>query len=1844
MKPYEAESNRPASREEDIAIVGMACFFPGSDTAGQYWENIVHKVDCVGAPPDDWQPDHFLNPAHADRSYTGQGGYLRELCRFNPAKYGIVPNSIEGAEPDHFLAFRCAVEALADAGYPEISLDRERTGVILGRGIFINRGLVTMIAQGYMVDQMVNVLRQIEPQRGEDDFALIRETLKKRLPPFTAETVPGLTHNVLAARIANRLDLQGPTYTVDAACASTLLAVEHGMRELRAGRCGAILAGGVQVSTPGMVHQAFSYLQALSRTGKIAPFSAEANGTLLGQGCGVVVLKRRSDAERDGNRIYALLKAVGISSDGKAMGLLAPRQDGQELSIRRAYEQAEIEPSSVELIEAHGTGIPLGDQTEIRSLTSCFGAREGGKPNVAIGSVKSMISHLIPASAAASLIKTALALYHRVLPPMLHAEQVNPALGLDRTPFYICTEARPWVHGRRDVPRRAAIDAFGFGGINAHAVLEEHASVDERQLERFDRRWPAELVVLSADDRSSLRDRAARLLDWLEKAESVELLDVAGSLAGETGSSRLAIVAKDPDDLRKKLATVVRLLAEENRTKIQDRSGIFWYAEPLAREGRVAFLFPGEGAQYTNMLADLCQHFPEVRREFDLTDAAFAKSSFGQSLSRLIFPLPEEREQAERELLELGGAVTSVTLASRGLLALMSTLGVKADAILGHSSGEFGALMAAGVIAPQDEEALIQALADGADNAVKLAQSGLVPPAVLTAVGGARAGAVDEVLEALQGRIVLAMDNCPSQQVLVGDEAATAQTLQMLRGKGGLCERLPWGRAYHTAEFGPALGIIEEYYDRVPIESPHTELWSCVTADRYPRDPDEVKRLAIKQWATTVRMRETVEAMYEAGVRVFVEVGPRGNLSAFVADTLRKQPHAAVPLDLPRYDGLTQLARALGMLVAHGVAVNLPALFERRRPGKLDFSADPPPPAKPDPVLRLDLPTLTLSDEALQTWRKTAERPPAEARQASTPVAPAKPDSQSAKKPPAPSPSAAPPSRPPAESPRPSTAAPSGTPARASAPGTPVSSNGTGAAAKRAAAFAEYQKTMRAFLDMQRRVMSRGLAGVKTLPAYVAPPAPRPTAPAANPARETSQANGAATMSNGASMHRASTQQPSHSSAVAVLADVPAVAAPVPVMVEEGRPVAVAAPPATDAGRAKNGVATAVMDRLVQIVSDRTGYPPEMLDVDASLEADLGIDSIKRVEVISALRREAMPQLAAPPEAVMERLAAARTLREMADHAAEFTDGATDSSTEAAGATTATIERPALALIRDVVAYEHGRHLVADCEFDIRQHRFLTDHTLIGRRLSQDDPTQIALPVMPLAAMLELLAEAAVLLLPERSVVALSHVRTLRWFAFESDTRRVRVEAVRHDEQQVRVTITESDREGRPAIITEGTVEMGEAPASLGPPRVRDKARRPATWAHDIYERILFHGPAFQGVSQLEACDDQAVRATVVEPDEALMFAEPAPPFLLPVGLIDVASQVPGMIYGDWKPEDPQVHMVYPNSFERLEFSAERTPGEKLVTVATVRRDGQHLFTDLEVKSADERVVLRVTGRKCQVVDFPTALHHYSKFPERVTCCRAIDELFQGVPGSEFCTVVEVAMAGRSLLVERLWSQVVARLVLGREEQQAFAGLKTPPRENAAWLIARIAVKDAVRLHLDRPYYLPDVAILRNADGKPRVRVSGGDGPLVSLSHKGFNAVAVAADPERFRGVGIDMEQLGSMDPGLIEDSFTAGERALLEAAARQTGEPLDHWCLASWAAKEAFGKALGRGVIGGPRAVEVREVDAATGRISMVLRGPMVEVFPEFDSTGDREVRVEAYRRIRGDKVIALCLLKPFT
>jgi acyl transferase domain-containing protein len=678
MIPTRSGPNNPAT-SGDVAIIGMSCIFPGARDLRSYWQNIVSKVDAINDPPEDWEAELFYDPdSHEnDRIYCKRGGYLGDLASFDPLKYGVMPNSVDGGEPDHFLSLRVAHEALADAGYLERPADRERVEVILGRGTYINRGYTTLVQHGLIIDQTLRILKQLHPEHTTEELQAIKRELKSSLPPFNAESAPGLVPNIVSGRIANRLDFMGQNYTVDAACASSLIAVDRGMQDLLSGRCDLAVVGGVHASTPAPILMIFCQLNALSRKGQIRPFDKDADGTLLGEGVGIIILKRREDAERDGDRIYALLKGVGTASDGRALGLLAPRVEGEVLALRRAYEATCISPRSIGLIEAHGTGTPVGDLTEIQALSRVFGARGLASPWCALGSVKSMISHLIPAAGIAGLIKAAMALYHKVLPPTLHCDEPNPKFEIEQTPFYFNTETRPWIHGA-STPRRAGVNAFGFGGINAHAILEEHVCPPDAEGISYQDRWETEVCVLQGESRPDLIRRCEQLKDYLSHNSQVELKDLAYTLNSQLGESthRLAIVASTLEQVEHKLTHAVRRLSDPQCVRIRDNGGIYFFAEPLSPQGKLAFLFPGEGAQYLNMLSDLCMHFPEVRAQFDLIDRAFTNHLRNYVPSQIIFPPPfskgsPDEELSEQKLWQMDCGPEAVFTANQALFALL---------------------------------------------------------------------------------------------------------------------------------------------------------------------------------------------------------------------------------------------------------------------------------------------------------------------------------------------------------------------------------------------------------------------------------------------------------------------------------------------------------------------------------------------------------------------------------------------------------------------------------------------------------------------------------------------------------------------------------------------------------------------------------------------------------------------------------------------------------------------------------------------------------------------------------------------------------------------------------------------------------------------------------------------------------------------------------------------------------------------------------------------------------------------------------------------------------------------
>lgn len=963
-------TQKPAS-DSAVAIIGMACLFPKAPDLASYWANILGKVSAIGEPVASWGAERYYQPdSHVpDRVYTKAGGFLGDLYRFNALEFGIMPNTLDGQEPDHFLALKVARDALADAGYQGEGIDHTNTGIILGHSTYLHRGQATAIQHGVVLDQTVELLRQLNPDAPESAFRDIRALLQAKLPGFNADTAAGLVPNVMTGRIANRLNLQGPNYLIDAACASSLLAVQSAIEELQAGRSDLMLAGGVNASMPAEVLMVFCQLGGMSRSSRIRPFDAEADGTLLGEGLGVVALKRLADARRDGDRIYAVVRGVGQSSDGRALGLLAPRLEGEILAIQRAYRQTGVDPRSIGLLEAHGTGIPLGDKTEITALRTVLGERRGDLPRCALGSVKSMISHCIPAAGIAGLIKVALALHHKVLPPTL-CDNPNPDLGIEQTPFYLNTETRPWIHPLGEL-RRAAVNAFGFGGINTHAVLEEYAdAAPEAVLPGH----PHELVLFAAASRDGLLGQLRRLADYLAglgEDSAVGLQDIAytQALALQSGEQRLAIVAQDLPDLARKLARALETLAKPETLRLQTRSGTFFASQPLP--GKVAFMFPGEGAQYQGMLADLAMYFPVVRRWFDLWDGVFGERRDFLP-SSVVFPPPtgldpQVRKHWQERLYSLEIGSESVFIACQAMSALLAELGVAADAMVGHSSGENSALVAAGLIELGDQDSLREHILQLNAMYQDMERAGDIVTGALMTVGAVERTQVQEVVAAAAGRLHLALDNCHHQTVLFGPRDAMEAAAEVFRGAGGLCAFLPFDRAYHTPLFAPVSQAVEEFMATVPFTTPRVPVYSCASVDVFPADATAARHLAAHQWSATVRFTETVERMYADGIRHFIEVGPAGNLTAFVDDILKDRPHLAVSANKRNLPGLEQLLFLLARLFVHGIAPDTASLFRGRRTRQLDLAAPPPRRPAPGSLLPNTLPYLRL--DATETAR-----------------------------------------------------------------------------------------------------------------------------------------------------------------------------------------------------------------------------------------------------------------------------------------------------------------------------------------------------------------------------------------------------------------------------------------------------------------------------------------------------------------------------------------------------------------------------------------------------------------------------------------------------------------------------------------------------------------------------------------------------------------------------------------------------------------------------------------------------------------------------------------------------------
>ncbi len=1237
------ESEADVSRSSDIAIIGISTFLPKAQYQERFWENILRKVDSITEIPShrwDWRLYYDPDRKARDKIYSKWGGFLDDVP-FDPMRFGIPPKSLKSIEPLQLLALEAVRQALEDAGLASGDFDRENTSVIFGAG-----GGAGDLAQQYAA--RCEIPRFVEAPS---------EQVWERLPEWTEESFPGMLFNVIAGRVANRFDFGGSNFTVDAACASSLAAIDIAVRELESGRSNLAIAGGVDTVQSPMAYMNFSKTQALSPRGRSRTFDKSADGIAISEGIAIVVLKRLADAQRDGDRIYAVIKSVASSSDGKALGMTAPLPAGQRRALKRAYTKAGFSPNTLGLYEAHGTGTVAGDRAEVETIISTLEANQAVSKSCAIGSVKSTIGHTKSTAGVAGLIKVALSLYHKTLPPHLGVDTPLDPIADPQSPVYLLKEAQPWL-SHPDYPRRGSVSAFGFGGTNFHAVLEEYRGSFSETVPGA-HSWPYELFVLRTPNRETLVKEVRDLSDALHAGAEPRMRDLAYSYARRAQERFdqkicLSIVVESLQQLKEALDLVLGHLNSQTPASLPQHiqlnlSSVINHQsnQGLRTNDKIAFLFPGQGAQYPEMAREVALYFKEMRSALELADRQL-RHRFPKLLSKFIYPpsaYSDEAETLNQQLLtETHVAQPAIGTVEAGYMDLVARLGLEADMVAGHSYGEYAALHAAGVLSRE--------------TFLKLSETrGRVMSAACAAADGAMA-AVQATREELLGRldgfggVVIANHNAPLQSVISGEKQAVRQIVDRLNVAEIMARMLPVAGAFHSSLVASAQVSLAGAIASAPMQTPKIPVYANATARPYNSEIESIRNQLSQHLLSPVEFVAQINSMYEDGARIFVEVGPKSILTKLVGQILADRNHTVVSLD-GQGGGLRGLLLALGTLALKGVSIKLTALFEGRDVQQLDLSKLVELTRKPKlpptawlvnggsarsqnetigytgkiPPLSLETATQARQDKELQAESLRKTLPPTDNSTASVPQRsiPSSPEISHQSTKPLPMSMSNPQNG--ASQPK----APSASFPHHQAP---VS---TDAALQ---AYLAYQQTMRQFLAVQEQVMQQFLSGGHMGQIIPQPPAvaPAPTMRTYQPSLSNGNGNG-----NGNGVAKTPAQ-------VSRLNEVnpPKPVTPPQVTVQPTvEPVVVASTPAPSVSAIPDRAG--LLQILLRLVSDRTGYPTEMLGLDQDLEAELGIDSIKRVEILGALQKTLPEPLAASVQSKMESLTRVKSLNGMVE-------------------------------------------------------------------------------------------------------------------------------------------------------------------------------------------------------------------------------------------------------------------------------------------------------------------------------------------------------------------------------------------------------------------------------------------------------------------------------------------------------------------------------------------------------------------------------------------------------------------
>jgi amino acid adenylation domain-containing protein len=880
---------RPEPWDDGVAIVGVAGRFPGAPDVQTYWANLCAGVESLTVLDEDRLEDAFDAQTRSSKNFVRARGLLPDVERFDAAFFGMQAREAELTDPQHRILLETCWEALEDAGY-DPAASAGTFGIVAGcsintyflRHVLRDRATVETFASDYQVGS----------------FPLL----------------VGGGHDFLATRIAYKLDLRGPAMTVASACSTSLLAVAQAAQALRCGQADVMLAGAASISFPQYRGYVYQDGGMVSSDGHCRTFDAAASGTVFGAGAGVVVLKRLADARADNDSVYAVIRGIGITNDGAAkVGYAAPSVAGQAAAIEAAHRSAGFDPITIDYVECHGTATPLGDPIEVAALTKAF-ARAGGATRCALGSVKPNVGHLDAAAGMAGLIKTALAIRHAKIPATLHYTAPNPRIDFAATPFYVNAQLADWPG--EGASRRAGVSAFGVGGTNVHVVLEAEPARARHLLP-----GQAHVLTLSARSDVALGDMASRLATHLRTNPAVEPADVAFTLqrGRRHFGRRRAFVAASSAEAVAKL---------EAFATADSRTGV-----AAVPDAGVAFLFPGQGAQFVGMGRGLYADNAVFRAALDEC-AEIVRAPLGADLRTLLYPERPD-EAATRALTATAVAQPAIFSVSYALARLWASWDIAPVAMLGHSIGEFVAATLASVFSLEDALRLVTArgrlMAD-------------LPSGGMLAVGLAEADVAPLLLPALG----IAAVNSPRQTVVAGPHDALAAFQATLAARDVTCKRVATSHAFHSPMMEPLRAPLFELLSTMRLSAPTRPYVSSVTG----RWIDDADATSPAYWAdharATVRFADALATLVEAGPAALLEVGPGTALSAAARQGAGRTAGCAIVSSLPgivpggEREELLAAAGALWEIGAQpawtaggnigGRRISLPAYpFERRR-------------------------------------------------------------------------------------------------------------------------------------------------------------------------------------------------------------------------------------------------------------------------------------------------------------------------------------------------------------------------------------------------------------------------------------------------------------------------------------------------------------------------------------------------------------------------------------------------------------------------------------------------------------------------------------------------------------------------------------------------------------------------------------------------------------------------------------------------------------------------------------------------------------------------------------------------